>query len=182
MDHPRARESRSRRLSVAHQEIRRQRRRVLLRVQRKVMSESQRLGATPYDVKEVELGHHEQECSFEAILKRYGLTGDPALVLLGRIAILPLLPSAFPRLHSRPATSPGPSRLTIHGPERLRKKHPQLLATWRSQTAAARRTDLSVHPWIPLAAWSFTRWLWTMASRKCATYQPSRSSLAKPSS
>ena len=51
----------------------------------KVMSEAQRLGATPYDVKDVELGHHGQECSFEAILKTYKLTSDPALVLLGRI-------------------------------------------------------------------------------------------------
>ena len=50
-----------------------------------VMSEAKRLGATPYDVKDVELGHHGQECSFEAILKKYGLTKDPALVLLGRI-------------------------------------------------------------------------------------------------
>lgn len=44
-----------------------------------------RENATPYDVKGVELGHHGQECSFEAILKKYGLTGDPALVLLGKI-------------------------------------------------------------------------------------------------
>jgi hypothetical protein len=46
---------------------------------------AQREGATPFDVKDAELGHHGQECSFEAILKRYGLTGDPALVLLGKI-------------------------------------------------------------------------------------------------
>ena len=30
-------------------------------------------------------GHHGKECSFEAILKKYKLTSDPALVLLGRI-------------------------------------------------------------------------------------------------
>jgi len=41
--------------------------------------------AIPYDVKDVELGHHGKECSFEAILKKYKLTEDPALVLLGRI-------------------------------------------------------------------------------------------------
>lgn len=50
-----------------------------------VASETQRLGAIPYDVKDVELGHHGLECSFEAILKKYNLTGDPALVLLGKI-------------------------------------------------------------------------------------------------
>jgi hypothetical protein len=51
----------------------------------KVMSEAKRLDATPYDVADVELGHHGKECSFEAILKKYQLTGDRALVLLGRI-------------------------------------------------------------------------------------------------
>jgi hypothetical protein len=50
-----------------------------------VMSEAERFGATPYDVKGVELGHHGQECSFEAILKKYDLIGDPALILLGKI-------------------------------------------------------------------------------------------------
>jgi len=50
-----------------------------------VMSEAQRLGATPFDVPAVELGHHGKECSFEAILKKYNLTGDAALVLLGKI-------------------------------------------------------------------------------------------------
>lgn len=42
-------------------------------------------GAIPYDVSGADLGHHDRRCSFEAILDRYGLTGDPALVLLGRI-------------------------------------------------------------------------------------------------
>ena len=51
----------------------------------KVMAEAKRLNAIPYDVKDVELGHHGKECSFEAILKKYALTGDPALVLLGKI-------------------------------------------------------------------------------------------------
>lgn len=51
----------------------------------KVDAEAKRLDAIPYDVKGVELGHHGQECSFEAILKKYKLTGDPALMLLGRI-------------------------------------------------------------------------------------------------
>src|SRR5512138_1088128 len=50
-----------------------------------VLVVAERERATPYDVNEVELGHHGKECSFEAILKKYNLTGDPALVLLGRI-------------------------------------------------------------------------------------------------
>src|SRR5262249_50564287 len=43
----------------------------------KVIDEAKRLGATPFDVKGVELGHHGKECSFEAILKKHNLTGDP---------------------------------------------------------------------------------------------------------
>src|SRR5215470_14554055 len=51
----------------------------------KVMDEAKRRDAIPYDVANVELGHHGKECSFEAILKKYNLTGNPALVLLGKI-------------------------------------------------------------------------------------------------
>ena len=50
-----------------------------------VMSEAERLGAIPYDVKGVELGHHGKECSFDAILKKYDLISDRTLVLLGKI-------------------------------------------------------------------------------------------------
>lgn len=46
---------------------------------------AEREGAIPYDVAGVELGHHGQECSFEAILKKYDLTADPALALMGKI-------------------------------------------------------------------------------------------------
>jgi len=51
----------------------------------KVMDEAKRLDAIPYDVKNVELYHHGQKCSFEAILKKYKLADDRALVLLGKI-------------------------------------------------------------------------------------------------
>ena len=51
----------------------------------KVMDEAKRLNAIPYDVKNVELAHHGKECSFEAILKKYSLSDNAALVLLGRI-------------------------------------------------------------------------------------------------
>jgi hypothetical protein len=50
-----------------------------------VLPEAEMVGAIPFDVPGVELGHHGQECSFEAILKKYHLTKDPALVLLGKI-------------------------------------------------------------------------------------------------
>src|ERR1044071_9650085 len=50
-----------------------------------VLAVAEREGATPYDVKGVELGHHGKECSFEAILRQYTLEENPALVLLGKI-------------------------------------------------------------------------------------------------
>ncbi|HYX24331.1 MAG TPA: chromate resistance protein ChrB domain-containing protein, partial [Thermoanaerobaculia bacterium] len=46
-----------------------------------VLEIAARDGAIPYDVEGVELGHHGGECSFEAILHKYGLDGDPVLVL-----------------------------------------------------------------------------------------------------
>lgn len=44
-----------------------------------------RENAIPYDVPNVELGHHGKECSFEAIVKKYDLGGDAALALLAKI-------------------------------------------------------------------------------------------------
>src|SRR6266851_10158580 len=50
-----------------------------------VMDVAKREGATPYDVKGVEFGHHGKECSLDALVKRHGLTSDPAIVLLAKI-------------------------------------------------------------------------------------------------
>jgi hypothetical protein len=50
-----------------------------------VMEIAAREQATPFDVPNVELGHHGQECSFEAIVKKYDLGGDPAMALLAKI-------------------------------------------------------------------------------------------------
>jgi hypothetical protein len=41
-------------------------------------------GAIPFDAPGVELGHHEQRCSFESIVLKYGLT-DPALQRMAKI-------------------------------------------------------------------------------------------------
>jgi len=41
-------------------------------------------GAIPFDVPEVELGHHEGRCSFEAIIQKYELK-DPSLERLSKI-------------------------------------------------------------------------------------------------
>ena len=50
----------------------------------KVLEESRRVGAIPYDIPDVELGHHGPGCSFDAFIDRYELS-DPALGLLAPI-------------------------------------------------------------------------------------------------
>src|SRR6266852_1359317 len=51
-----------------------------------VLSIAEREGATPYDVPDVELGHHGNECSFDAIMRKYNLAEkDPALA---RVALI----------------------------------------------------------------------------------------------
>ena len=49
-----------------------------------VLAVVQAEGAIPYDVPDVELGHHGAECSFDAIIRKYNLT-DPALQQLALI-------------------------------------------------------------------------------------------------
>ncbi len=50
-----------------------------------VLSVARREGAIPFDVPGVELGHVQGRCSFESIMVKYGLTGNPGLVELARI-------------------------------------------------------------------------------------------------
>jgi len=49
-----------------------------------VLAVAEREEATPFDVPGVELGHHGEECSFDAIVRAYSLT-DPALARLALI-------------------------------------------------------------------------------------------------
>jgi hypothetical protein len=51
-----------------------------------VVATAEREGAIPYDVPGVELGHRGDECSFDAIVRKYDLaTNNPALERLARI-------------------------------------------------------------------------------------------------
>ena len=50
-----------------------------------VLAVAKREGAVPYDIADVELGHHGDECSFDAIMKKYELGRDPALARVARI-------------------------------------------------------------------------------------------------
>lgn len=50
----------------------------------KVLEVAKKESAIPFDAKDVELGHHGDEVSFDAIVKKYGLK-DPALLELAKI-------------------------------------------------------------------------------------------------
>src|SRR5262245_1403510 len=50
-----------------------------------VLEVAKREGATPYDVKGVEFGHHGKECSFDTLVKKHQLDRDSAIVLLAKI-------------------------------------------------------------------------------------------------
>jgi hypothetical protein len=50
-----------------------------------VMAVAAKENAIPYDVKDVELGHHGKECAFDAIVKKHDLGDDPAMRLLAKI-------------------------------------------------------------------------------------------------
>jgi len=49
-----------------------------------VLEMAEREGAIPFDVPGVELGHHEEKCSFESIVSKYRIK-DPAIHLLAKI-------------------------------------------------------------------------------------------------
>jgi hypothetical protein len=51
----------------------------------KLLEVARREGATPFDVKGVEFGHHGKECSFDALVKKHQLDRDPAIVLLAKV-------------------------------------------------------------------------------------------------
>ncbi len=50
-----------------------------------VAAEAKLVGATPYDIKDAELGHHGAECSFDAFLHHYGLDKDPAMTYMAKV-------------------------------------------------------------------------------------------------
>jgi hypothetical protein len=49
-----------------------------------VLEVAKKEGAIPFDTKDVELGHHGEEVSFDAVVRKYKLK-DPALLELARI-------------------------------------------------------------------------------------------------
>jgi hypothetical protein len=49
-----------------------------------VITTAEREDAIPFDVPDVELGHHDGRCSFEAIIEKYAID-DPAVQLLAKI-------------------------------------------------------------------------------------------------
>jgi hypothetical protein len=51
-----------------------------------VLAVAEREAATPYDIPDAELGHHGEECSFDAIVRKYELAkNDPAMARLALV-------------------------------------------------------------------------------------------------
>ena len=50
-----------------------------------VLSTAAKVHATPYDVAGVELGHHGDECSFDAFVRRFDLLTDPAIAYMAKV-------------------------------------------------------------------------------------------------
>jgi hypothetical protein len=50
-----------------------------------VAREAKRVGATPYDIEDVELGHHGAACSFDAFVHKYALDRDPAMAYMAKV-------------------------------------------------------------------------------------------------
>lgn len=50
-----------------------------------VKAEATQLGATPYDIEGAKLGHHGPECSFDAFVRLYDRSADPALAYMAKV-------------------------------------------------------------------------------------------------
>ncbi len=51
----------------------------------KVLEVAKEKDAIPFDIPNIELGHHGDKCSFDAIIEKYGLGNDNALLELAKI-------------------------------------------------------------------------------------------------
>ncbi len=112
----------------------------------KVLEEAQRTGAIPYDIPGVELTHDGPLCSFDAVLKKYGLR-DPALDRLADI-----VRAADTDTLANSPQAPGLLAITLGLSANLRDDHEMLkvgmhiyeaLYTWCRSLVAER------HGWYP---------------------------------
>lgn len=106
-----------------------------------VLDEAKRIGATPFDVEGVELGHHGPDCSFESIVTKYRLT-DPALLELARIVhgADTKEPNPVPQAMGLKAIAEGMALTVRDDHEKLAKEFPiyDALYAWCQQRVAAR--------------------------------------------
>jgi hypothetical protein len=118
----------------------------------RVLAEAARLGAIPYDVPGVELTHVGELCSFDAILKKYGLR-DPALDRLADI-----VRAADTDTLSRSAQAPGLLAISLGLSANIADDHAMLavgmtlydaLYTW------CRHLEHERHSWYPSTVMGF---------------------------
>ena len=106
-----------------------------------VFDEAKRLNATPFDVEGAELGHRGMDCSFETIVKKYGLK-DPALLELAKIVhgADTRDPNPVAQAAGLKAIADGMALTTPDDQQKLDKAFPiyDALYAWCQKTVAAR--------------------------------------------
>jgi hypothetical protein len=109
----------------------------------RVMEVAAREGATPFDVPGVELGHRGEECSFDAVLRKYGLGKDPALASLARIVrgADTDMEDPPPESAGLEAIADGFRRIVLDDRELLKKEFPVYDALYARCRAAVRGED-----------------------------------------
>ncbi|HTM00809.1 MAG TPA: chromate resistance protein ChrB domain-containing protein [Candidatus Omnitrophota bacterium] len=106
--------------------------------------------AIPYDVPGAELGHVEGRCSFESILLKYGLTGDPGLEGVAAIVHAADVADDIDRApEARGLRAIAEGFALVHGRDdrtKLEREAPlyDALYAWCRQRAAAGRPGASV--------------------------------------
>ena len=93
----------------------------------KVIEIAQKQDATPFDIPDVELGHHGAECSFDAIVRKYNLDKkEPALADLAKIVRGADTPnrSLTPQSEGLVAIANGFSQISKDDPDNMSKQFP----------------------------------------------------------
>ena len=107
----------------------------------RVLAEAARLGAIPFDAEGVDLGHHGNDCSFETIIKRHGLT-DPALLEMAKIVHGADVkdPHPVPQAAGLLAIAEGMAAIVLDDHEKLEKGFPiyDALYAWCQAKVAPR--------------------------------------------
>lgn len=115
---------------------------------KQVLPEAQRLGAIPYDVPGVELTHDGDRCSFDAILKKYGLRES------GLVRLADIVRAADTDTLDRSPQAPGLLAISLGLSANIRDDHEMLRIGMHIYEALYRWCGMPAperHNWYPAA-------------------------------